>query len=70
VQANGHAIRAIRERTGLSITDLAAAARIDRTNLSRIESGQRVGTDRQLVDIASALKVPLTAIINAPEPVA
>lgn len=64
VQANGHAIREIRERSGLSLSGLAAATEIDLTTISRIENGKRPGTEAQLVEIARALKAPLLAIIN------
>ena len=62
--SNGAAIRAIRERSGLTCSELARAAQIDRTHLHRIESGERRGTHAQVVRIAEALKVPLLAIIN------
>jgi transcriptional regulator with XRE-family HTH domain len=64
MQANGDAIAAIRERTGISKTDLARLAGLDRTHLHRIESGERNGTDKQIVAIALALKVPTTAVIR------
>jgi transcriptional regulator with XRE-family HTH domain len=64
MQANGETIKAIRERTGLSKTDLATAAGMDRTHLHRIETGERKGTDAQIVAIAKALMVPTTAIIR------
>jgi len=67
MQANGDAIKYLRERTRLSKTELATAAGIDRTHLHRIESGERNGTERQIGAIADALKVPVTAIINWPE---
>jgi transcriptional regulator with XRE-family HTH domain len=60
--SNGTAIRAIRERTGLTKTQLASATEIDRTHLGRIEKGERNGTPSQLVKIAEALGVPVTAI--------
>lgn len=65
MQANGAAITAIRERSGVSKTDLAREAGIDRTQLHRIETGERNGTDKQITAIAIALKVPTIAIINA-----
>lgn len=66
MQANGDAIRAIRERTGLTIAALAREAQVERTHLNRIERGERAGTPAQLRQIAVALKVPTTAIINGP----
>lgn len=67
MQANGAAIAAIRERTGYSKSDLARLAGMDRTHLHRIENGERNGTDKQILAIALALKVPTVAIINAAE---
>ena len=67
VKANGDAIKTIRERTRLTKTELADAAGIDRTQLHRIESGERNGTDKQIGAIADALKCPVTAIIQWPE---
>lgn len=63
MRTNGAAIAAIRERSGLSKSQLAAAAKLDRTHLHRIESGERNGTPGQIKAIAAALQVPLTAII-------
>jgi transcriptional regulator with XRE-family HTH domain len=65
VKSNGEAIRAIRERTGMSVTELHRAANVDRTVLTRIEKGERNGTPAQLVAIAKALDVPITAITIA-----
>lgn len=72
MQANGDAIAAIRERTGLTKTQLAKACDppIDRTHLHRIESGERNATAAQIRSIAVALMVPTTAIINATAEVA
>lgn len=62
MRLNGDALKAIRERTGLSITQLANASGVDRTVVTRLESGERRGTAAQLVALAQALNVPLTAI--------
>ncbi len=70
MKANGQAIQAIRERSGLTKTQLADAAGIDRTHLHRIETGERNGTPAQITAVAGALKVPLTAIICDPQAVA
>lgn len=63
MKTNGDAIRIIRERTGFTKTQLATAARLDRTHLHRIETGERNGTPAQAKAIAEALAVPLTAIL-------
>ena len=62
MRANGPAIRALRERTGLTKTQLATATGIDRTHLHRIENGERKGTPTQLVAIARVLDVPVTVV--------
>lgn len=64
MNANGTAIQAIRERSGLTKSQLAAATGIDRTHLHRMETGERNGTPAQILAIAKALAVPTTAILN------
>jgi len=63
MKLNTAALRTIRERTGQSQTGLAELAGIDRANLAHIEAGRRKGTEAQIVALAHALKVPVTAII-------
>lgn len=41
VPINGHALRELRIRTGVSVADLAAGADIDRSYLTKIERGQK-----------------------------
>lgn len=67
MRTNGAAIAAIRERSGLTKTQLATAAGIDRTHLHRIETGERNGTPSQAKAIATALAVPLLAVISGNE---
>lgn len=64
MRLNGEAVRALRERSGLTITQLAEATAIDRANLSRLEAGKRYGTPQQIKAIADALQVPITAIAH------
>lgn len=64
MKANGAAIKVIRERSGVIKSDLARSAGLDRTQLHRIETGERNGTPAQLLAIAAALKVPVVAIIH------
>lgn len=64
---NHEALRAIRERSGLSITALATEAATKQSHLSNIESGRRNASDELIVALAKALKVPIPAIICAPE---
>ena len=65
MRANGTAIRAIRERSGLSGRKLAEAAEIDAATLLRIEAGKSTGHPASLARIATALDVPLTAITTS-----
>lgn len=59
---NGTALRIIRERTGLTISELARASQVCRTVITRIERGERPGTPAQCVALASALDVPWAAL--------
>jgi transcriptional regulator with XRE-family HTH domain len=61
---NVDALTAIRERTGLTKAELADAAGIHRSLLTRIESGERQATPASIVKLARALRVPQTAICS------
>jgi len=62
MKINADALRAIRERTGLTITGLSNASGVDRTVITRIESGERKGTPAQHKALANALGVSMLAI--------
>lgn len=62
MQINREALKAIRTRSGMPIAELARRTGIDRTAISRIESGDRRGTVDQLGRLAGALGVPPYAI--------
>lgn len=64
MRLNTEALRAIRERSGQSQSGLAELAGIDRANLAHMEAGRRKGTEAQIVALARALKVPVTAILR------
>lgn len=74
-RTNGAAIRAIRERTGLSVR--AVAAELDRLgvhahedHLRNLETGARKGARAELVNgLAAVLKIPVTAIVSTQTPV-
>lgn len=66
VNLNGGAVRAIRERSGLSVSALAALARVDRSHLSHIEAGRRRPSPATAQAIAQALRCPLAAILADP----
>ncbi len=66
---NGSALQAIRERTGLTQTDLAATTGVSQARISELEAGLcnvRPGTVKAL---AEALQVPITAL-TSPQAVA
>lgn len=67
VVINPAALRAIRERSGMSVTSCAAAAGIGQAHLSNIEAGRRKAGPDVIVRLADALKVELPAILAQPE---
>ena len=66
VKLNREALIALRERSGLSKSQLGKASGIDRTLVHRVENGERHATDDVIVKLAAGLKVPVTAIISDP----
>jgi len=63
MEINRHALRVIRERSGITVSALAIAAGIRQAHLSNIEAGRRNASDTVIVALAKALDVPLQAII-------
>jgi transcriptional regulator with XRE-family HTH domain len=63
-RTNGVAIRALREALGISVSDLAAAAGVDRTALWRIEKDGTQPRPDTLRKIADRLGVSLDAITS------
>ena len=64
MKLNHTALKVIRERTGQSQTLTASLAGIDRANYAHIEAGRRPGTEAQIVALAGALKIDVTAILQ------
>lgn len=64
MQINSDALRTIRERSGLSQTDLADAVGVDRSTISRLEAGERNAAPWLVDHLATALKCPIPALIN------
>lgn len=62
MKVNGEALRVIRERSGISTTQLATMSGIRIETISRLENGHRPGTEQQIVSLARALEVPVIAI--------
>lgn len=61
---NRDALIALRERSGMNKQQLADAAGVDRTLVTRIEKGERNATPSVITKFALALKVPVTAILG------
>lgn len=67
---NGYAIRAIREREGLTTDELAAAAKITAPHMRNIELEHKTARPETLALIARALRCPLAAIVRGDSSVA
>ncbi|MDB5446909.1 MAG: transcriptional regulator, family [Phenylobacterium sp.] len=63
-RAIGAQIRELRQKTHLSVADLAAAAAISAGMLSKIENGQISPSLSTLQGVAQALNVPLTTLFS------
>lgn len=73
MRVNQHSLRAIRERSGWSVSKLAQASQITPSYLSNLEAGRRHNASPEVVSrIAKVLDVPMMALISdrAPEQVA
>lgn len=64
MRINHQALRIIRERSGYSQTEAAVLAGIDRPNYAHLEAGRRKGTPAQVLSIANALQIPMTALLG------
>ena len=60
---NRHALRIIRERSGLSLSALAALADVSQPHLSNLERGRRQASPALIRRLALALKVPVVALL-------
>lgn len=67
MKVNGAALRAIRQRSGVTVTSLAESVGIKQSHLSNIEAGRRNASEDVIVSLAQALKVELPAILCDPE---
>lgn len=68
MEMHGRNLRTIRERSGMTQTDLAEAADVDRSHLSLIESGRRNASPPTAKRLADALGVDITDITVSDEP--
>lgn len=64
--AVGPRLRALRQKRGVTLADLAEATGISVSTLSRLESGQRRATLQLLLPLAQAHRVPLDDLVGAP----
>lgn len=62
-------IRRERERTGLSMTELAKRAGIAKSTLSQLESGTGNPSVETLWALGVALDVPFSRLVDPPRPV-
>lgn len=60
---NRHALRVIRQRSGLGLSELARRAGCSQPHLSNIEHGRRRPSPATLRRLADALQVPLVALL-------
>jgi len=66
MRVNRHALRVIRERSGLSSSGLARAAGLSQPHVANLENGRRNASPAALMALAAALRVPVVAIIRDP----
>ena len=66
MDVNPEALKALRERSGMTGPALAEAAGIGKAHLSNIEHGRRTPSPQITKALADALKVPVSAILAAP----
>lgn len=64
---NPYALRVIRERSGLSLSELARRADISQPHLSNLERGRRRASPATVRALAAALKVPVPALLADPD---
>lgn len=66
MQVNRHALRIIRERSGLTLSQLARASGVSQPHLSNVEAGRRRPSPGLLGRLAHELRVPVVALLHAP----
>lgn len=62
----GRRVRELRERRGVSLSELARRAAVGKATLSGLEAGTRNPTLDTLQAVATALDLPLTALVSPP----
>ncbi len=64
IRVNGEKLAEARIRAGLTQTALAALVGVNRSNINRIESGERSPAPATLVALAKALRVSIDSITD------
>ena len=62
----GPRLRRLRERRGVTLTELAATTGISKSTLSRLETGQRKPSLELLLPLAETYHLPLDELVGAP----
>ena len=60
-------LRDVRERRGLTLTEVADMTGVSKSTLSRLETGQRRPTLELLLPLAAVYRVPLDELVGAPD---
>ena len=63
----GPRLRRVREHRGFTLTEAAAMAKLSKSTLSRLETGQRKPSLELLLPLAQVYRVPLDDLVGAPE---
>jgi transcriptional regulator with XRE-family HTH domain len=63
----GPRLRTVREKRGITLTDVAQRTGISKSTLSRLENGQRRPSLELLLPLAQIYRVPLDDLVGAPE---
>lgn len=64
VKLNPATLALVRERSGMSKSELADRAGIDRTLITRLENGERTGTPNVIAKLAVALQCSQVALCS------
>ena len=67
MKLHGPATRAIRERSGLTVTALALRVGCTQGHMSAVEAGDRKASPELILSIARELKVDLPAVLCDPD---
>lgn len=68
MQLNRHALRVIRQRSGLTVSALGRRAGVSQPHLSNIERGRRQASPELIGRLAAALRVPIVALLAELDP--